>query len=238
MKETEEVIQQDTQTESGRNMNMKGIAHRWLVNSLGIIFLILVVVVGVLSYVIRGSIYSSIQATLDGRSGELTNVFSDYGRSSSTEFNTVARNYVENFSDKEKMELMVFNSAGKILITSMGFEPDETQPMPDYEAALHNEDNFGTWTGSLTSGEKVMAVTRVVRNNMGSMVGAIRYVVSLEPADHQVLMVIAFLCCMGVLVILLVIISNYSFIRSILSPIKKIGEHSQTDCPRGFFRPH
>lgn len=224
MKETEEAIQQDTQAESVGSMNMKGIARRWLVNSLGIIFLILVVVVGVLSYVIRGSIYSSIQATLDGRSGELTNVFSGYGRSSSTEFNTVARNYVENFSDKEKMELMVFNSAGRILITSMGFEPDETQPMPDYEAALHSEDNFGTWTGSLTSGEKVMAVTRVVRNNMGSMVGAVRYVVSLEPAEHQVLMVIAFLCCMGALVILLVIISNYSFIRSILSPIKKIGD--------------
>ena len=52
--------------ESVGSMNMKGIARRWLVNSLGIIFLILVVVVGVLSYVIRGSIYSSIQATLDG----------------------------------------------------------------------------------------------------------------------------------------------------------------------------
>ena len=97
MKETEEAIQQDTQAESVGSMNMKCIARRWLVNSLGIIFLILVVVVCVLSYVILGSIYSSIQATLDGRSGELTNVFSGYGRSSSTEFNTVARNYVENF---------------------------------------------------------------------------------------------------------------------------------------------
>ena len=131
-------------------MNMNGIARRWLVNSLGIILLILVVVVVVLSFVIRGSIYSSIQATLDGRSGELTNVFSGYGRSSSFEFNTVARNYVENFTDKEKMELMVFNSAGKILITSMGFAPDETQPMPDYEEALQSPDNFGTWTGNLT----------------------------------------------------------------------------------------
>ncbi len=205
-------------------MNMNGIARRWLVNSLGIILLILVVVVVVLSFVIRGSIYSSIQATLDGRSGELTNVFSGYGRSSSSEFNTVARNYVENFTDKEKMELMVFNSAGKILITSMGFAPDETQPMPDYEEALQNPDNFGTWTGNLTSGEKVMAVTRVVRNNMGSMVGAVRYVVSLEPADQQVMTVVVFLCCVGILIILVVIISSYSFIRSILSPIKKIGE--------------
>ncbi len=220
----EDEIRRDSPAEEDGGMNMNGIARRWLVNSLGIILLILVVVVVVLSFVIRGSIYSSIQATLDGRSGELTNVFSDYGRSSSSEFNTVARNYVENFTDKEKMELMVFNSTGKILITSMGFAPDDTQPMPDYEEALQSSDNFGSWAGRLTSGEKVMAVTRVVRNNMGSIVGAVRYVVSLEPADQQVMTVIAFLSCVGILIILVIIISSYSFIRSILSPIKKIGD--------------
>ena len=92
---------------------------------------------------IRGSIYSGIQASLDGRSGELTNVFADYGRRSSREFNAVARSYVENFPEKESMELMVFSSSGKILITSVGFAPDETQPMPDYQLALSDMDGYG-----------------------------------------------------------------------------------------------
>lgn len=206
------------------SMNMRGITRRWLLNSLGIMLLILVILIVVLSYVIRGSIYGSIQATLDGRSGELTNVFSDYGRNSSREFNTVARNYVENFSDKESMELMVFNSSGRILITSMGFEPDETQPMPDYTQAVNSSEDFGTWTGKLTSGEKVMAVTRVVRNDMGSLVGAVRYVVSLEMADRQVLSVVFLLVGIGLLVVIFVVISSFSFLRSILTPVKKIGE--------------
>lgn len=225
MKNMEEALEIAVQRDDGQeSTNIKGIARRWLLNSLWIILLILVAVVLVLSFVIRGSIYSSIQATLDGRSGELTNVFSDYGRRSSAEFNTVARNYVENFTDKENMELMVFNSAGHILITSMGFAPDESQPMPDYQKALFSEENFGAWTGKLTSGETVMAVTRVVRNNAGSMVGAVRYVVSLEPAEQQVMTMVVFLICAGAVIILFVIVSSYSFIHSILSPIKKIGE--------------
>ncbi len=206
------------------NMNMRGITRRWLLNSLGIILLIMVFLIVILSFVIRNSVYGAIQATLDGRSGELTNVFADYGRQSSREFNTVARNYVENFSDKESMELMVFNSAGKILITSMGFEPDQTQPMPDYIRAVSSSDGFGTWTGTLTSGEKVMAVTRVVRNNMGSMVGAVRYVVSLERADGQVLATVLFLVGIGILVVFFVAVSSFSFLRSILTPVKKIGD--------------
>ena len=208
---------------AGKISNMKGIARRWLLNSVGMIMLLLIILVAILSLVIRGSIYSGIQASLDGRSGELTNVFADYGRRSPAEFNAVARAYVENFPEKESMELMVFNSSGKILITSIGFAPDQTQPMPDYQLALSDVEGYGTWTGSLTSGEKVMAVTRVIRNNNGSLVGAIRYVVSLEEADKRVLAVIGMLTAAGVLVILLVFSSSYFFLKSILNPIRQIG---------------
>ena len=75
---------------TGKITNMKGIARRWLINSVGVIVLILITLIVILSFVIRGSIYSGIQASLDGRSGELTNVFADYGRRSSREFNAVA----------------------------------------------------------------------------------------------------------------------------------------------------
>lgn len=208
---------------TGKITNMKGIARRWLINSVGVIVLILITLIVILSFVIRGSIYSGIQASLDGRSGELTNVFADYGRRSSREFNAVARSYVENFPEKESMELMVFSSSGKILITSVGFAPDETQPMPDYQLALSDTDGYGTWTGKLTSGEKVMAVTRVIRNNNGSFVGAIRYVVSLEGADKRVLAVIGLLTAAGAVILLFVFTSSYFFLKSILNPIRQIG---------------
>lgn len=100
-------------------MKTTGITKRWLLNSLGIILLILVTLILTLSFVIQGYVYNGIQQAINGRSGELTNVFADYGRKSPKEFSTAARNYVENFPNKESMELMVFNSNGKIIITSI-----------------------------------------------------------------------------------------------------------------------
>lgn len=199
------------------------ITRRWLLNSLGVILLIVVTLIATLSAVIQGYVYNGIRSALNGRSDELTNMFSSYGRESPTEFSTAARSYVENFPNKENMELMVINSSGKILITSIGFAPDEDQQIPDYEAALKSASGYGTWTGRLTGGEKVMAVTRVMRSNLGSTVGAIRYVVSLEEADRQIVIIVGALIIAGLLILLFVILSSYYFMRSIIVPIKRIG---------------
>ena len=204
-------------------MAAKGITKRWLLNSLGVILIIMITLIATLSLVVQGYIYNGIQQVINGRSDELTNVFSDYGRRSPAEFNAVARKYVEDFPNKEKMELMVFNSSGDIIITSIGFEPDESQQMPDYTAALASKEDYGTWTGKLSSGEKVMAVTRVIRNNMGSFVGAVRYVVSLQQADRQVFTIVSILILAGLLIVFFIVISSYYFMKSIITPVKEIG---------------
>ncbi len=204
-------------------MVVKGITKRWLLNSLGVILILIVALVFSLSYAIQNYIYYGIQQAINGRAGELTNVFSDYGKRSSQDFLTAARNYVENFPNKESMELMVFNSEGHIITTSIGFAPDQSQPMPDYQQALADANGYGTWTGRLTSGEKVMAVTRVIQNDAGSVVGGVRYVVSLEEADKQIGMVVGILILAGVVILLFISTSSYYFMKSILTPIKEIG---------------
>ena len=88
---------------------------------------------------------------------------------------------------------------------------------------MEDREGYGTWTGHLTSGEKVMAVTRVLRNSSGSFVGAIRYVVSLEEADRRVLAVCGMLSGAGLLVILCVTVISYMFLKSVLTPIRQIG---------------
>lgn len=205
-------------------MKIKGITRRWLFNSLGIILLVVIALIATLSFVVQGYVYNGIQQTINGRSGEFINIFYGYGSKTPREFSSAARSYVENSPNKESMEMMVINSVGDIIITSTGFEPDTTQPKPDYDMAYKNTaDNYGTWTGNLASGEKIMAVTRVLRNNNGSFMGAVRYVVSLEEADKQVITVVGALMLAGLLVILFVVFSSTYFIRSIVNPIKQIG---------------
>ncbi len=200
-----------------------GITKRWLLNSLGIILLILVTLIVAFSFAVQSYVYNMIQSTINGRAGELTNVFSGYRNSTAQDFVNAARGYVENASGKELMEMMVIDSAGNVVVTSTGFPPDSSQPMPDYRQALSSADGTGAWTGKLTSGEKVTAVTRVIRGRSGLPLGAVRYVVSLEKADRQVGVVVGAFSGAGALIVLFIVVSSFYFIRSIVTPIREIG---------------
>ena len=207
----------------GGTGNRGGIARRWITNSLGAIFLIVIALISTLSFVVKDYVYNGIQSALNGRSDELTNIFSSYGRKSASDFLHAARDYVEDFPNKERMELMVINQSGHIVTTSIGFAPDESQPMPDYSSAITGTSDYGTWTGKLKTGERVMAVTRVISDEAGFPVGAIRYVVSMDEADRQIITVITALLTVGAVIILFVYFSGHYFIRSILTPIRQIG---------------
>lgn len=202
-------------------MIQKGIARRWLINSLGVMILLLAACITALSFVAQSYAYNGIQMTLVGRSDELPTVLS-YGTKTTQEFNAAARSYTENFPDKNLMEVMAISRTGTILSTSTGFPPDQTQVMPDFENAMHSENGYGYWIGKISSGEKVMAITRVVRNTNGAALGAVRYVVSMERADRQITYVILILIGLGFLIIAMVSASGLYFVRSIVLPIREL----------------
>ena len=141
-----------------------------MLNILGVVFLVLLAVILTLSFVTQNYVYNGILQVMDSSSQELLNIFSGYRSADPEDFVTSAREYVENFSNKQNMELMVINTAGEIVVTSTGFSPDNTQPKPDYDAAMQDADGYGTWTGRLSTGEKVMAVTQLMRDADGNPV--------------------------------------------------------------------
>lgn len=196
---------------------MKGITKRWVINTLGVILIILFVIVIAFTVIVQSFYYNGIFQTLNGRSAELVNIFND-----SSSFIETARDYVESFPDKELMELMVIDSSGDVIITSTGFTPDNSQPMNDYEQALKSKEHFADWHGKLTSGENIMALTRVISDSEGNTVGAIRYVVSLEEADRKIFLAISVVCLVGILIIFFIFVSSTYFLRSIVRPVREI----------------
>ena len=183
----------------------------------GVILIILFIVVVVFAVIVQGFYYNDVFQILNGRSTELVNIFN-----ASADFTETARDYVENFPDKELMELMVINSEGKVIITSTGFAPDNQQKMPDYELALKDDENFGNWHGSLSSGENVMAVTRVISDSRNIPTGAIRYVVSLEESDRKIFISISMMCIVGLIILFFIFVSSTYFLRSIVKPVREI----------------
>ena len=78
----------------------KGITKRWMLNTLSVIFTIIVLIVVSLIFVITYVYQSSVEQTLSSAGNELSLVFSDYESDNTTSFNSSAREYVENFDRK------------------------------------------------------------------------------------------------------------------------------------------
>ncbi len=200
----------------------KGITKRWMLNTLSVILTIIVLIVVSLIFLITYIFQNNVEQKLSSASSELTLVFSGYTSSNSSTFTSVARDYVENFDKKEQMEVMVINSTGRIVMTSTGFIPSDGNNLTDFEDANTNGNGYAFWNGKLESGEKAMSETRIITNESGTTVGAIRFIVSMEPVNERILMFSIAVIIMGVLIIALVVLSGSMFIRSIVKPIRRL----------------
>ena len=200
----------------------KGITKRWMLNTLSVILTIIISIVVCLIFLVTYLFQSSVEQSLSNASSELSLVFSGYTSDSSTSFASSARDYVENFKKKEQMEVMVINSTGRVVMTSTGFIPSDDTKLTDFDQAKENGDGFAFWNGKLSSGESAMSVTRIISNDSGTVVGAIRYIVSMDPVNNRIMLVSGLIISLGLVIISLVIISGLTFIRSIVKPIRNL----------------
>ena len=200
----------------------KGITKRWMLNTLSVILTIIISIVVCLIFLVTYLFQSSVEQSLSNASSELSLVFSGYTSDSSTSFASSARDYVENFKKKEQMEVMVINSTGRVVMTSTGFIPSDDTKLTDFDQAKENGDGFAFWNGKLSSGESAMSVTRIISNDSGTVVGAIRYIVSMDPVNNSIMLVSGLIIALGLVIISLVIISGLTFIRSIVKPIRNL----------------
>lgn len=200
----------------------KGITKRWMLNTLSVILTIIISIVVCLIFLVTYLFQSSVEQSLSNTSSELSLVFSGYTSDSSTSFASSARDYVENFKKKEQMEVMVINSTGRVVMTSTGFIPSDDTTLTDFDQAKESADGCAFWNGKLSSGESAMSVTRIISNDSGTVVGAIRYIVSMDPVNNRIMLVSGLIIALGLVIISLVIISGLTFIRSIVKPIRNL----------------
>ncbi len=203
---------------------IKGITKRWMLNTLSVILAIIVLLIVILIFAASGVIRSQIEQDLHAASNELSMVFPGYQAESSTTFTTSSRDYIENFDKKEQMGVMVLNSSGRVVLTSTGFLPSEDEKNTDFEDAGNSTAGFAFWTGKLLSGERAMSETRVIKDENGSIVGAVRYIVSMEPAQARMLVFSAVVIAVGLGIIAMVVFSGLAFVRSIVKPIRRLSE--------------
>ncbi len=204
-------------------MGKKSITKRWLVNNLGIVLMIMLILEMIFIYVIQNYYYNSVKQYLTSKLGSVTSVFSLYSEDGSVNFSSELRDMLENFPDKDKMELMAVDLKGRIANTSSGFTPEKAVYMPDYEEAMESDSNYGYYIGKQQNGERIMAVSYSILP-LGTEYSAIRAAVSLTEVDDMVMTYIAITTLVCIAIIAILAFTGFYFMNSIVKPVQQISE--------------
>ena len=200
----------------------RSITFRWLLNMLGIITLILIIVNILFDVSIKKYFYNAVEQMLVLSANSNYHIIQLTSEDMTKNMNQELRAMVENYSDKDQIELMSLDFSGHVNYTSSGFAAYGLDSPPDYQQALSSADGTGYYIGRLPDGERIMAYTQLISvpNNEFS---AFRYVISLDEIDS--LIVKMGMCCLGLslIVLLLVFISGSFFVGSIVRPVREIG---------------
>ncbi len=200
----------------------RGITRRWLINGVGVVVLLLFILELIFAIVFRYLCYQSVENTLFSYANTSYNLFETYLSDSKYDLENGMRSFVENFEDKELVEVQMLDKNGSILFTSTGFTPAQSN-LPDWESALKNQGKKGIWQGKTAAGENVMAVTSVLTDSAGKTLGAVRYVTSLRLMDRQVTLIVAIAVLVGLGILFFVMLTSSYFVSSIINPVKEIG---------------
>ena len=155
-------------------MAKRRITKRWLLNSFGIILLILIAIEILSAYGLKSYYYNGVRQIVVSRADLVDGLLRQYAQDASTDYATEVRGLIENFEDKDKMEIMALDMDGNVLLSSSGFEANQKLYMPDFQEALETETGEGYFQGTLY-GENILALTRISQVS-DEEIFAIRYV--------------------------------------------------------------
>lgn len=197
-------------------IKFKSIAVRWFFN----IFLVVAVIVttAVIAFsIIFSKIYTE---RIEGLANDMAYEFSSLSSSSVTAFKDNAVTLAGNFQYKNKLEVQVIDRHDNIIVTTTGFQPHDQQ-MPDYEKAKA-AGGTAVVKSKTPEGESVLAGTTMLYDSSGKLLGAYRWVTSLETADRMIgsFVLVLVLAALGILAFC--IGSGLFFIKSIVKPIRDV----------------
>ncbi len=171
---------------------------------------------------VRTYYYSSARQYLTSRMNMVSSILQRSYNDPSSSFSAELRSIVENWSEKDKMELMIVSAKGNVGLTSSGFVPEEElDDMSDYAEAVSNGTS-GYFTGRTAGGEKIMAVCVILPENDAGY-SAMRMVSSLEEINRHILAITLTLAAVCLTILALMFVSGLYFVKSIVIPVRQIG---------------
>ena len=205
-----------------------GLRKRWLINTVGVIFALGMVCVLVVTASFAAYYYSNMESDMRNRAENTANFFQDYIDLDYNAYYQSCISYAENFEDKDTIELQFIDRDGNIVATSYGHWSGSAPDTTDIRGAFDTRGTPPPYVGKdPATGERIMAVSSPMIYSNGEIIGVLRYVTSTRLVDRQIVMVGITSFTALVAVLLVVILSNASYLKSIMIPVAQITEKAK-----------
>lgn len=206
--------------ERGDKMKIRGIRKRWLLNSVGVVLLILILAVGAFATTLWNYYYTSTEDDLSRKASSTASSFKNYTQA---EYSAAAQQTVNNYEEKSQLELQFLDETGAVVYSANALTAGSTPGTQDIKDALENQITRA-WRGKdPTTGERIVAASSPVVYQ-GVTVGVIRYVTSLSAIDRQFAFSMGVIVTIALIIFAMVYFSNLYFVRSIVEPLASITE--------------
>ena len=205
-----------------------GLRRRWLINTVGVIFALGMVCVLIVTASFAAYYYSNMESDMRNRAENTAGFFQEYIDLDYNAYYQSCISYAENFEDKDTIELQFIDRDGNIVATSYGQWSGASPDTADIREAFATRGTPPPYVGkNPATGERIMAVSSPMIYSNGEIIGVLRYVTSTRLVDRQIVMVAITSFAALLAVLLVVILSNASYLKSIMIPVAQITEKAK-----------
>ena len=206
-----------------KTLQIRGLRQRWMLNTIMPVLVLVILAVCLFSASITSYYYTSMESTLKAQARSDAESFNSYSMDSYGEYYQAANLLVENFADKDVLELQFINTSGRIQLSSYGLTTGNSPGTSDITDAMETGEVQSFRGSDPQTGENILAVSSPLIFN-GKVVGVMRYVTSLQAVNRQIWISVLVVCLLAVLCISLVFFANLLFINNVVEPVAEVSQ--------------
>ncbi len=199
------------------DIKFKSIKMRWFLNVFAIVAVFVTVATIAFSIIFRSVYYERIEVLANDYSYE----FYSLNGASKGNFTDSAIEMAGRFRYKTKMEIQVMDQNGEIIVSTSGFKSAHTETA-DFESAKKSGKPYVAKTESGDK-EDILICSTPLYDGEGDFLGAYRWLVSLKAVNRMSLGFTAMALFTALAVLFIFGFSGIYFIKSIVNPIKDVG---------------
>ena len=200
------------------NLHFKSIAMRWLFRVYLIIALAVIAIAIILSTIFTTLIFDTVQS----QATDYAQGFENLSSADKNSFYDLAINLSDEFEHKDKIEVQIIDSTGRVIVSTTGFQPSDDVSV-EYSRAIAASSGMSIYRGKNSGGEQIMAGTQIVYDSKGTALGAYRWVTSLKSAYKSIGITVILIVVITLLVLGLCALSGLFFIKAIVVKLRDMG---------------